>query len=355
MTCNNMHREVVLSFRAILIVLLLSSSKVALAQSDPPPPTEDERMLPYVKPGQLIDVGGRHINMYCVGNGSPTVVLMAGLFSWSLVWYKVQPVIAQKSRVCTFDRAAYGFSDPPPQPQIISEVVEDLHQALHAGSIPGPYVLVGHSLGGIEARVYAQRWPEDVGGMVLVDTSPAAEGLIDEMQPDFDQVAGAQGAVAFLLHCASLARQGVFQQSPPELTDCSTELPKDTPAAFRKVWPQFFTASYFEAKASLLFESYNHQYDSADHHRLGAMPLVVLSVEHPWDNGAPANARLSRSYGPVWNAMHADLARLSSRGVHRIVKKSGHGIQLDQPQAVIDAVDEVLSQVRAGAPGPPKP
>ena len=333
-----------------MTALLLAIGDVALAESPAAPAVaEDKRMLPYAEPGQLIDVGGRRINMYCVGTGTPTVVLMAGHFSWSSVWYKVQPVVAQTTRVCAFDRAAYGFSDPPPQPQILSEVVEDLHQALHAGSIPGPYVLVGHSLGGVEARVYAQRWPEDVVGMVLVDTSPAGEGLIDEMQPGFDEVGGSESYVAYLLHCASLARQGVLQQSGSELTDCSAELPSDTPAAFRKVWPQFFTASYFEAKASLFLGVYSHVYDIADHHRLGAMPLVVLSIEHPWDTGTPAGARLSRSYGPVWNTMHADLARLSSRGVHRVIKNSGHLIQLKQPQVVIDAVDEVLSQLHAGA------
>ena len=337
---------------ALSAALLLFVGDVVLAQSDAASKTaEDQRSLPYTHAGQLIDVGGRRINMHCAGSGSPTVVLMAGLFSWSLVWYKTQPIIAQKTRVCAFDRAAYGFSDPAPQPQIISEVVEDLHKALHAGSILGPYVLVGHSLGGLEARVYAQRWPEDVVGMVLVETSPAAEGLIDESQPDFDEGEGREGDIAFYLHCASLARYKPFEAGSRELTDCSAVLPKDTPAAFRKVWPQFFTPDYFEAKASLLWGLYNHQYDGADHHRLGAMPLVVLSIEHPfsYDNDTPAGTRLDRSYGKIWNAMHVDLAHLSSRAVHRVIKRSGHEIQLDQPQAVIDAVDEVLSQLRAGA------
>jgi pimeloyl-ACP methyl ester carboxylesterase len=285
-----------------------------------------------------------------MGAGGPTVVLMAGLFSWSLVWYKTQPVIAEKTRVCAFDRAAYGFSDPAPQPQIISEVVEDLHKALKAGAIPGPYVLVGHSLGGIEARVYAQRWPGDVVGMVLVDTSPAGEGLIDENQPDFDEAEGREGYTAHMIHCASLAEHGAFQQSNSELTKCSAVLPSDTPAAFREIWPRFFTPYYFEAKASLMSGIYNHKYDSADHHRLGAMPLVVLSIEHPWgDNNTPAGKRLVQSYGKIWNAMHADLARLSSRGVHRIIKNSDHEIQLDQPQAVIDAVDDVLRLLHTGA------
>jgi hypothetical protein len=92
---------------------------------------------------------------------------------------------------------------------------------------------------------------------------------------------------------------------------------------------------------------YTHRYDSVDHQRLGAMPLVVLSIEKPWDDGTPAGARFSESYSKVWIAMQRDLSHLSTRGVHRIIKNSGHHIQLDQPQAVIDAVDEVLRQLHA--------
>ena len=346
----NLQREIAprLIVAALAGALLLAFGDI-LAQPAPAPATpEDQRMLPYAAPGQRIDIGGRRINMHCAGAGSPTVVLMAGLFSWSVVWYKTQPVIAQKTRVCAFDRAAYGFSDPASRPQTISEVVEDLHKALQAGSIAGPYVLVAHSLGGVEARVYAQRWPQEVVGMVLVDTSPAAEGLIDENQPDFDEAEARENYVASMLQCALLAAHGPLEPSRPEYKDCSSvaALPSDTPATFRKIWPQFFTADYFADKVSLLSCLYTHRYDGADHLRLGATPLVVLSIEHPWISGTPAGVRLDRSYGKIWNALHQDLARLSSRGVHRIIKGSGHEIQLDKPQAVIDAVDQVLSQLR---------
>jgi pimeloyl-ACP methyl ester carboxylesterase len=149
-----------LALRAILAALLLSIGDFVLAQPTPAPSiAEDQRILPYVEPGQLVNIDGRRINLHCTGAGGPTVILMAGLFSWSVVWYKTQPVIAQKTRVCAFDRAGYGFSDPGPRPQILSDVVDDLHAALGAGPIPGPYVLVGHSLGGIEARLYAQLGP----------------------------------------------------------------------------------------------------------------------------------------------------------------------------------------------------
>jgi pimeloyl-ACP methyl ester carboxylesterase len=148
-----------------------------------------------------------------------------------------------------------------------------------------------------------------------------------------------------------VANGSSLDRSSAEYKDCSAVagLPSDTPAAFRTIWPQFFTAYYFADKVSLMSSLYTHRYDSADHHHLGAMPLVVLSIEHPWNTGTPAGVRLDRSYGKIWNALHQDLAKLSSRGVHRIIKGSGHEIQLDKPQAVIDAVDEVLRELRAGA------
>jgi pimeloyl-ACP methyl ester carboxylesterase len=335
--------------RAILAALLLSVGDLLLAQPKPAAATtEDPRILPYAQPGQLVDIGGRHINVQCAGSGTPTVILMAGLFSWSVVWYKTQPVIAQQTRVCAFDRAAYGFSDPAPRPQIISEVVEDLHHALHTGSIPGPYVLVGHSLGGLEARVYAQRWPEDVVGMVLVDTSPAGEGLIFENLPDFDEASGRESYAAEMLHCAFAAMHGPFEPSSSEFKDCSATLPSDTPAAFRRIWPQFFTAHYFADKVSLMSSLYTHRYDSADHHRLGAMPLVVLTAKNTWGGDTPAGVRFTQTFLKYWLAQHEALAHLSSRGVHRFIEGSGHEIQLDQPQVVIDALADVLRQLRAG-------
>lgn len=339
--------------RAILAALLLSIGDVVLAE--PTPATsmgEDLRILPYVAPGQLVNIGGRRINLHCTGEGGPTVILMAGIFSWSVVWYKTQPVVAQKTRVCAFDRAGYGFSDPGPRPQILSDVVDDLHAALNVGRIPGPYVLVGHSLGGIEARLYAQRWPKEVVGMVIVDTSPAGEGLIDENQPGFDEVSGRESYAAGMLHCALSVANSPLKPSSPEYEDCTSAatLPSDTPTAFRKAWPQFFSAYYFADKVSLMSSLYTHRYDSVDHQRLGAIPLVVLSAEYSWGkSGTPEGIWYKRSYSKIWIGLHGALAQLSSRGVHRIIKGSGHTIQLEKPQAVIDAVDEVLRQLHTSA------
>jgi pimeloyl-ACP methyl ester carboxylesterase len=334
------------ALRASLVVLLLSVGGAALGQ---PPQSEDERLLPYIKPGQLVDIGGRRINLQCAGAGSPTVILMAGVASWSPGWYKTQPVIAQKVRVCAFDRAGFGFSDPAPQPQVISNVVDDLHAALKDGAIPGPYVLVGHSSGGTEARLYTQRWPKEVVGMVLVDTSPAGQGLTDEEQPGFYHVMEAEGLIGGNLNCAMLAARGPLDPSKPEQKDCFFTLPSDTPAAFRQIFPQFLTAYYFSGKVSLMSSMFTHRYDSVDHLHLGAMPLVVLSAGNTWAASSPAQAQLIQSHEKIWFATHEALAHLSSRGIHRIIKGSGHEIQLDKPQAVIDAVDEVLRELNAGA------
>jgi pimeloyl-ACP methyl ester carboxylesterase len=309
---------------------------------------EDLRLLPYAEPGRLVDIGGRRINLHCAGSGAPTVILMAGISSWSPVWYKTQPVIAQQTRVCAFDRASYGFSDPAPRPQILSDTVSDLHAALNGAPIPGPYVLVGHSLGGVEARLYAQRWPKEVAGMILVDTSPAKEGLIEADQPGLADDEEIDDYVSKELHCALLAARGPLEPSRPEYKDCSKALPSDTPVTFRKTWPHFFTAAYAAAKVSLISSMYTHRYDSVDNHRLGSMPLVVLSAEYSFNTDTPAGVRFWQAYKKSWYARHEALAHLSSRGVHRIIKGSGHAIQLDQPQAVIDAVDEVLRALRSG-------
>jgi pimeloyl-ACP methyl ester carboxylesterase len=348
----NMHRDVVpwLLIPALASTLLLSISDVVLAQPKPVPAmAEDASMLPYAEPGQRVDIGGRRINLRCAGIGGPAVILMSGSSSWSHVWYKTQPEIAKRARVCAFDRASYGFSDPAPQPQILSDTVSDLHAALKAADVPGPYVLVGHSLGGLEARLFAQRWPQEVAGMVLLDTSPAAEFLIEVNLPGYDEAEGFERYSSGRLKCALLAAHGPLDPSHPEYERCSIgPLPDGTPAALRKIWPSFFTADYAIARVSLLSSLWTHRYDSVDHLHLGDKPLVVLSADVGRDWSGPQGT-FWRNYRKQWLAQHQALARLSSRGVHRVIEHSGHEIELDKPQAVVDAVDEVLRQLHAGA------
>ena len=121
-------------------------------------------------PGQLVDVGGYKLHINCMGKGSPTVILESGQGDYSLTWAYVQPQIAKITRVCSYDRAGLGWSDPSPNPRTASKQVEELHTLLVNSAVQGPYVLVGHSRGGMLVRMYAHNYPNEVISMVLVDS-----------------------------------------------------------------------------------------------------------------------------------------------------------------------------------------
>src|SRR5213082_131637 len=125
----------------------------------------------YPPPGKLVDIGGYRLHINCTGTGSPTVILDAGLGGTSLDWSKIQPAVARFTRVCSYDRAGYGWSDTGPGPRTSQQIVKELHLLLVHGQISGPYLLVGHSVGGLNMRLYAYRYPQEVAGMVLLDTT----------------------------------------------------------------------------------------------------------------------------------------------------------------------------------------
>jgi hypothetical protein len=125
----------------------------------------------YPPPGQMVDVGGYRLHINCVGTGSPTVVIEAGQGDWSASWSNaVQPEAARITRVCTYDRAGYGWSEPGPLPRTAEHIAHELHTLLHTAGVPGPYVLAGHSLGGLPVRVFAHDYAAEVSGVVLIDS-----------------------------------------------------------------------------------------------------------------------------------------------------------------------------------------
>lgn len=131
----------------------------------------------YLHPQRLVDVGGRRLNVICTGAGSPTVILEAGLVADSTAWRLVQPAISRTTRVCSYERAGLGFSDPAPAPRDAAAIVRDLHALLRGAGIAPPYVLVGWSSGGLYTRLYQYRYPEEVVGLVEVD--PDSEFDVD--------------------------------------------------------------------------------------------------------------------------------------------------------------------------------
>ncbi len=130
--------------------------------------TVENQTIPLV--GQMVDIGGYRLHISCAGTGGPTVVIDSGVGDWSTSWVGVQAEVAKTTRACVYDRAGYGWSEVGPQPRTSAQFVYELHALLQGANINGPYVVVGHSLGGLTAQLFAHDYPEEVAGVVLVDS-----------------------------------------------------------------------------------------------------------------------------------------------------------------------------------------
>src|SRR5690242_1585286 len=137
----------------------------------------------YTRPGRLVRVDGARLNLYCMGSGTPAVIFESGWEDWAPVWTIVQHQVASWTRACSYDRAGAGFSDPGPLPRTSVRIADELHSALHNGSVEGPYLLVGHAFGGDCVRTFAVRYTREVAGMVLVEADPV-DLLPKEMQEE---------------------------------------------------------------------------------------------------------------------------------------------------------------------------
>jgi pimeloyl-ACP methyl ester carboxylesterase len=274
-------------------------------------------------PGRLHDVGGYRLHLTCTGTGSPTVVLTSGLGAFSANWARIAPAVAGTTRVCAYDRAGQGWSDDAPRPQDGLAAAADLHTLLDRAGESGPYVLVGHSIGGDHAMTYAARYPEQVAGMVLLDaTNPyrATDGAAAH--------AGPPSAIAVL---PSLARLGVGRLLP---TSFWSALPEPAATQF-----QAFAASPRGASNTrdeyttmpALLEQAGQLTD------LGSAPLVVLTAA-----GHESDA--------VWNAAQDRMAALSTNSSHRGADATHAGL-LDEASGAQQSAHAIVDVVRAARTG----
>jgi pimeloyl-ACP methyl ester carboxylesterase len=300
----------------------------------------DNKLFPQI--GRSVDIGGRKLNIYCSGEGSPTVILDSGHGAPGYSWVFVQGEIAKFTRTCWYDRAGYGWSDPGPYPRSSVATANDLHALSRAAALPLPYVLVGASLGGFNVRVYNHLYPEDVAGMVLVDSAHEDEG---------DRIPRYRGThpppylrrpISILAQV--LCRIGLLRllMSPPRIGP----LP-------RGIAPRnWATVLGLGSEPRMAAESFKEWWgESAEQARaaggLDNRPLVVLTAGKPGRLFSdPVRAREAEEDVQTWIELQGQLARLSTRGRQVVVKNSSHMIQYDAPEVVIDAVRELVKEVR---------
>jgi pimeloyl-ACP methyl ester carboxylesterase len=283
----------------------------------------------YPPPGQLVDVGGFRLHIYCVGTGSPTVVIDAGLGDWSASWSSwVQPAVARTTRVCTYDRAGMGWSEAGPLPRTAEHFAHELHTALHQGGISGPYVLVGHSMGGLPVRVFAHAYTAEIAGVVLIESMHP--GRAKPADPATSPPTAASAGEVWITTLP--ARIGVLRLLawPLDLKSGLSPEVADAYVAF-SVTPRSVQTQLVEGQGMPESLAQAGAVDS-----FGAVPLIVLS------RGLPEGGEQE------WQRLQTDLLRLSSNSQQLFAAKSRHNIQIEQPEAAVAAIVQMVEQFRRG-------
>jgi len=311
----------------------------------------DARRFP--QRGRLVQLGPEFpvvsLHMDCSGQGTPAVILESGLGVPALGWYQVQPSVAAFTRVCSYDRAGYGWSTAGPMPRSSDQIVKELHALLKASGEKGPYVFVAHSFGGFNARIYKSRYPAEVVGVVLVDSSQEDQesrmtpGLQAFMQEQKKQLKS-QMSLAPLLIYSGLARLTTSLEGPASL---SPEIKREL--RYLELQTEYIRATGSEM---LFFD------ESADQVRmagdLGDLPLIVLTAGKTAEEGLPKNLdkKELQAFQEIWiNELQVKEAHLSMRGKQVIVAESDHMIPIEKPQTIVEATREIVEGLKLA----PKP
>jgi len=302
----------------------------------------DRRVHP--APGRFVDVDGLRLHVDCRGEGRPTVLLEAGLTSGSASWLLVHDAIARVTRTCAYDRPGMDWSEPIGRTVDAGEVAVRLHRLVEVAGIPGPYVLVGMSAGGVYVRESQRNHPGGIVGMVLVDSSHEQQGN------RLPAISGAANIDRMLSLCSWLQPIGLIRASEAlDVLVDQYELTGEHRALIR--------ANVYQSHAcgAMLDESrsfHGEVFDADPPCSLGDLPLVVLSQGNE-PEGIEAfglSDEMAREQRAIWDVLQEELTALSTRGQRRVATESGHVIQLEQPQLVIDAIIGMVENLRGSFP-----
>jgi len=291
----------------------------------------------FLQRGHVVHAGSIRMNIDCSGQGSPTVILESGSGGPSIDWLMVQPEVAKFAHVCSYDRAGYGWSDSGPEPRSSLQIAHELKQLLQASGEKGPYILVGHSMGGYDIRVYTGLFPNDVAGMVLVDASHEDQDLrAPESIRKWHQVHGKHPGWKKLKYFFQLHLGW-------------SRLTADRDA------PEFWSKAFREEEDFLTLPT-KHQFAVIDEDQvfstlsaaqvrragnLGDRPLIVLTATRQDDIPSKIPAKDAQAEEDLWfHELQPELVRLSTHG-KQIIVDSSHEMPTEHPEAVISAIHEV--------------
>lgn len=296
--------------------------------------------------GKLVDIGTHRLHIYSCGEGSPSIIFESGGASWSLDWDLVQTEVAKFANTCSYDRAGFGWSESGPNPRTSDQIVTELHTLLTKAEIKKPYILVAASFGGHTARLFAKRYPDDVVGVILLDARH--ETINSRMPPAWKKLEMAgKGMYQFMLLASRLGALQLLgklageKAAPPMVM----KLPPEIRTTYLEVGfqPKYFRSNLDELAAS---EESDRQVGATG--SLGSIPLTVIRHGIP-DLFASMPGEQAKQAEIVWQELQAELASLSSNSQILVAEKSGHGIQIDQPGLVVDAIRQMVETVRSAS------
>ena len=272
----------------------------------------------HAPPGQLFSVGEHKLHLFCAGDGRQTVIFDSGVGGNYLDWIQVQPKVSNFTRACSYDRAGYGWSEPGPRPRISSVIVDELRSLLQAAEISPPYILVGHSFGGLIIQNFAGRFNTEISALVLVDA------VHPEQFQRFKEN-GIEVPVANSRRIMLGSREQVTHGMPEQLHDIAFLLAREEKA---------LGAMYNEVRNMPESSAITMDLDMPN------VPIIVISHgERVWENKP-----LTNKMEQVWQDLQTDLASKNNNSKQIIADNSGHQIQLDQPNLIIDVIKELVTQ-----------